>query len=382
MRVAVVHDWLTGNRGGEKVLAEILDFFPGAVVFTLFHFPGSVPASIEAHEIRTTFLQGLVSAGRDYRSLLPLFPVAAETWDLSGFDLVLSTSHCVAKNARAPSGAFHISYVHTPVRYLHDLFDAYFEGRSPLAKGAARLARAPLAAWDVRTAARPDALLANSAHVAGRIRRLWNRPSEVVPPPVDTGFYTYAPRAGRSEGLLVVSALVPYKRVSDAVVAAGLLGLPLTIAGKGPEEPRLRRLAGPSVRFAGSPPDEGLRDLYRSAEAVLMPGEEDFGIVPVEAQACGTPVVAFGRGGALETVWDGTTGVLYPQEGPEALADAVRRLRSLELDPAAAVAGADRFSRAAFRARFLRAADRALRASGRVAIARALPPATIEAGSP
>ena len=367
MKIAVVHDWLTGNRGGEKVLAEILDLFPGAVVFTLFHFPGSVPRSIEKHEIRTTFLQGLVSPGRDYRTLLPLFPVAAETWDLSGFDLVLSSSHCVAKNARAPSGAFHLSYVHTPVRYLHDLFEAYFEGRSPVVKAAARLVRSPLAAWDVRTAARPGALLANSAHVAGRIRRLWNRESEVVPPPVDTFFYAPATTTGSRKGLLVVSALVPYKRVADAVGAAAILGTPLTIAGKGPEEVRLRRLAGPSVRFAGSPPDEELRELYRSAEAVLMPGEEDFGIVPVEAQACGTPVVALGRGGAVETVADGKTGVLYPGEGPEALAAAVRRLRTLSLDPADAVAGVRRFSRAAFRARFLSA----------LAGARALPPATI-----
>ena len=224
----------------------------------------------------------------------------------------------------------------------------------------------------------PRRLLANSAHVAGRILRLWGREAEIVPPPVDTAFFTPLPGApGPRHGLLVVSALVPYKRVGDAVAAAALLGLPLTIAGKGPEEARLHRLAGRFVRFAPSPADEELRDLYRSAEAVLMPGEEDFGIVPVEALSCGTPVVALGRGGARETVSDGVTGVLYAEEGPEGLAAAVTRLRALSLDPAKAVASAGRFSRAAFRSRFLSAAAGALRRAGRTDSARALPPATI-----
>lgn len=371
MRVAVVHDWLTGNRGGEKVLAEILDLLPEATVFTLFHFAGSVPPSIERHPIRTTFLQGMTSPARNYRPLLPLFAPAAGTWDLSGFDLVVSTSHCVAKNARKAPGAFHLSYVHTPVRYLHDLFETYFEGSPRSVRAAARLVRAPLAAWDVRTARRPDALLANSANVARRIRRLWGRDAVVVAPPVDTLFYTPAPR--ERSGLLVVSALVPYKRVADAVAASAAAGFPLTIAGRGPQEALLRRQAGASVRFAGSPDDEGLRDLYRAAEAVLMPGEEDFGIVPVEAMACGTPVVALARGGALETVEDGVTGVLYPREGPEGLVEAVGRLLTLHLDPGSAVLSAARFSRAAFRDRFLAAAREALGRGGRRDLADALP---------
>jgi glycosyltransferase involved in cell wall biosynthesis len=354
VRVALVHDWLTGTRGGEKVLLELVRMFPDAPVFTLFHFPGSQHPDIEAREIRTTFLQNLVSPSRDYRPLLPLFFAAAETWDLSGFDLVISTSHCVAKNAKKDAGAFHLCYCHTPVRYLHDQFDAYFRGRPAPVVLAARLARVPLAAWDVATVPRVDAFLANSENVKGRIARLWRREAAVVPPPVDTEFYTPEPGLPR-RGLLIVSALAPYKRLDDAIEAANARKLPLTIAGFGPERPRLQAGAGETVVFADTPNDTMLRALYRSAEAVLMPGEEDFGIVPLEAQACGTPVIALGRGGALETVRDGETGVLMPEPGAPALLAALDRLRTLRLDPAAATANAARFSRESFRRGFRRA---------------------------
>ncbi len=357
-RVALVHDWLTGTRGGEKVLLELARMFPDAPIFTLFHFPGSQHPEIEAREIRTTFLQSLVSPRRNYRTLLPLFFAAAETWDLSGFDLVISTSHCVAKNAKKDPGAFHLCYCHTPVRYLHDQFDEYFRSRPALVVLAARFARAPLASWDVATVPRVDAFLANSANVKARIARLWRREAAVVPPPVDTDFYTPDPVRER-KGLLVVSALAPYKRLDDAIAAANLRRIPLTIAGFGPERRRLEALAGETVVFADTPNDAMLRELYRSAEAVLMPGEEDFGIVPLEAQACGTPVIALGRGGALETVRDGVTGVLTKEPGPEALLAALDRLRSLRFDPAVAAANAVRFSREAFHAGFRSALETA-----------------------
>ena len=361
--VALVHDWLTGTRGGEKVLLELVRMFPDAPVFTLFHFHGSQHPEIEAREIRTTFLQKVVSRKFDYRKLLPVFFAAAETWDLSGFDLVISTSHCVAKNAKKDPGAFHLCYCHTPVRYLHDQFDEYFRNRPAPIVFAARLARAPLRAWDVATVSRVDAFVANSANVRARIGRLWGREAEVVPPPVDTEFYTPGPPAAR-RGLLIVSALAPYKRLDDAVAAANARKLPLTIAGFGPERGRLAAQAGETVRFADTPNDDMLRQLYRTSEAVLMPGEEDFGIVPLEAQACGTPVVALGRGGALETVRDGETGVLVPVPGPEPLLGALDRLRALRLDPAAAVANAARFSRGAFRERFRQALDSARTRAG------------------
>jgi glycosyltransferase involved in cell wall biosynthesis len=356
--VALVHDWLTGTRGGEKVLLELARMFPDAPIFTLFHFPGSQHPEIEARDIRTTFLQKVVSPRFDYRRFLPLFFAAAETWDLSGFDLVISTSHCVAKNAKKDAGAFHLCYCHTPVRYLHDQFEEYFRGRPGSVLAAARLLRAPLRAWDVATVPRVDAFLANSANVKARIARLWGRDAEVVPPPVDTEFYSPGPGGGR-RGLLIVSALAPYKRLDDAILAANARNLPLTIAGFGPERRRLEALAGETVRFFDTPNDDMLRELYRSAEAVLMPGEEDFGIVPLEAQACGTPVIALGRGGAMETVRDGSTGVLMPEPGAASLLAALDRLRTLRLDPAASVANAARFSRASFRTGFQRALESA-----------------------
>jgi glycosyltransferase involved in cell wall biosynthesis len=351
MRVALVHDWLTGNRGGEKVLLELVRLFPGATLFTLFRFPGSVPEEIERLEIRTTFLQSLVSPERNYRHLLPLFPAAAEGWDLSGFDLVLSSSHCVAKNARKPAGAVHVCYCHTPVRDLHDQFDEYVRGRGLPFRLAARAIRAPLAAWDRATAGRADAFIANSLNVQERIGRLYRREAIVVHPPADTGFFTPAPR--ERHGFLIVSALAPYKRLDDAIAAANRAGFPLTIAGFGPEEGLLRSLARETVRFAGTPNDDELRELYRSAEAVLMPGEEDFGIVPVEAQACGTPVIALGRGGATETVRDGETGILYPRPGPEPLLEAIDRFGALRFNPDALARNAQRFSRDAFRGNLL-----------------------------
>jgi glycosyltransferase involved in cell wall biosynthesis len=352
VKVALVHDWLTGTRGGEKVLLELVRMFPGAPVFTLFHFPLSQAPEIEAAEIRTTFLQKLVSPRADYRKFLPLFFVAAETWNLSGFDLVISSSHCVAKSARKAQGAFHLCYCHTPVRYLHDQFDDYFRNRSMAARAAARLARGPLRAWDLSTVPRVDAFLANSENVKSRISRLWGRESAVVFPPVDTQFYTPPPPGTPRRGFLAVSALAPYKRLDDAIDAANARKLPLTIAGFGPERARLAVRAGETTRFLDTPNDEMLRDLYRASEAVLMPGEEDFGIVPLEAQACGTPVVALGLGGATETVLDGETGVLYAEPGAAGLLAALDRLRGLALDSAALPRNAARFSRDVFRARF------------------------------
>ena len=360
MKIALVHDWLTGTRGGEKVLLEFARLFPDATLFTLFRFPGTVPPEIEALPVRTTFVQRLVSPARDYRKLLPLFFPAAETWDLSGFDLVLSSSHCVAKNARKAAGAVHVCYCHTPVRYVHDQFDDYLRGRSGPFRVAASLLRARLRARDVAAAPRVDAFLANSENVRERIGRLYGRDAEVVFPPADSEFYVPGPPRER-RGFLIVSAFAPYKRLDDAVEAANRLRFPLTIAGAGPERARLARKAGETVRFAGTPPDETLRELYRSAEALLMPGEEDFGIVPVEAQACGTPVVALGRGGARETVEDGRTGVLYPVPGPDGLAGAIDRFRGLRFNEQEILRNAARFSRGRFRQRLWEALDSALR---------------------
>ncbi|MDE3154916.1 MAG: glycosyltransferase, partial [Acidobacteriota bacterium] len=294
-RIALVHDWLTGMRGGEKVLEVLCERYPAAELFTLLHVPGSVSATIERRPLHTSFVQHLPGAARHYRSYLPIFPLAIQQFDFTGFDLVISVSHCVAKSAIAPPGVRHLCYCLTPMRYAWDQFDAYFGpdrvGRLPSA--ALKRVMNRLAQWDRDTAGRADRYVAISQYVARRIDRYYNREASVIYPPVDTRFYHPAPEA--PEGYcLMVSALVPYKRLDLAIDACRLAGLPLRIVGQGPERARLERLAGPGVEFLGVQTDEAIRTLYRRAAVVMLPGEEDFGIVPLEAQACGRPVVALG----------------------------------------------------------------------------------------
>lgn len=359
-RVALVHDWLTGMRGGEKVLDLLCNLLPHADVFTLVHVRGSVSATIEAHRIRTAFVSRLPGAPRWYRHFLPLLPTAVEQFDLDGYDLVVSTSHCAVKAAIHPGRARHLCYCFTPMRYAWDQFETYFgPDRLGVASRLVRPIMRRLARWDAATAHRPDRYLAISQHVAARIRRYYNRPSAVVYPPVDTAFFTPGEPASRS-GCLVVSALVPYKRVDVAIEACRLAGERLRIVGAGPEEGRLRRLAGPEVEFLGWRSDEEVRALYRSARVVLLPGEEDFGIVPVEAMACGTPVVALGRGGACETVRDGVTGRLVARPEPAAFAAALGAVPATP--PERVRAHVESFSRERFAAEFLAAADALLTA--------------------
>ena len=344
-RVVLVHDWLTGMRGGEKVLESLCRILPGADLLTLFHVKGSVSPLIEARRIRTSLLNWIPGATRRYRHLLPLFPAVIEWFDLDEADIVISTSHCAAK-AVVPTGrARHICYCHSPMRYAWDQFDAYF--------GAARVGRwrhaalrpvmAGLARWDRATAPRVDHFVANSRFVAARIARYYNRHAAVVYPPVDTAFFT--PGAEVSEPyFLVVAALVPYKRVEIAMAAAERARVRLVVIGTGPDEARLRARAGPSVEFRGAVDEPALREAYRGATAVLLTNEEDFGIVPVEAMACGRPVIALGRGGACETVEPGVTGVLVGDPSPDAFAAAMTDVTRRPFDPAAIRARAERFS--------------------------------------
>lgn len=348
-RVVLVHDWLTGMRGGEKVLESLCRLLPDADLLTLVHQPGSVSATIASRRIRSSWVQQLPWPAKLYRHYLPLYPTAIEHFDLDEVDVVISTSHCAVK-AVVPTGrALHICYSHSPMRYAWDQFDAYF-GEARLGRwgyAAARQVLAPIARWDRDTAPRVDRFLANSAHVAGRIARYYNRRATVLHPPVDTGFFT--PGADGPGGyFLVVSALVPYKRIDTAIRAAALLGAPLKIIGTGPDAERLHALAGPDVEFLGHVDDLTLRTLYRGARAALLPGEEDFGISPVEAQACGRPVVALGRGGALETVEHGVSGLLVDDESPAAFAEAMSQVERLPLTQREWQARAAAFSIEAF----------------------------------
>ena len=358
-RVAIVHDWLTGMRGGEKVLDALCGLYPHAHVFTLVHAPGTVPASIERHPIHRSPLSRLPGARRIYRHLLPVFPVAVELFDLDSYDLVISSSHCAVKSVVPTGQARHLCYCHTPMRYAWDQFEAYF-GAARIGHWPSRLMRPVmdrLALWDAATAGRVDRYVANSQYVARRIARYYNRSAEVVYPPVDTDFYCPG-EAPPAHGLLVVSALVPYKRIDLAIEASRRLSLPLVVVGQGPDAERLRRLGGPDVTWCGSVSDEEIRRLYRQSRAVLLPGVEDFGIVPVEAQACGRPVVALARGGALETVVDGVTGALVSEATVEAFADGVRQVLNHRLDETAIRRHAERFGRE----RFMRQIDAAVEA--------------------
>jgi glycosyltransferase involved in cell wall biosynthesis len=348
-----VHDWLTGMRGGEKVLEVLCETYPDADLLTLFHVRGSVSPAIERMRPRTSFLQNVPGIRRYYRYCLPLFPAAIEQFDLDQYDLIISTSHCAAKSVVKTGRARHLCYCFTPMRYAWDQFDAYF-GEDRVGKLKSRLLRPVLRAlsrWDAATAGRVDRYVAISQHVASRIRRYYNREAGVIYPPVDTDFYAPDESVAPENFLLIVSALVPYKRIDLAIEASRLSGTPLRIVGDGPERGALAaRVAatGADVTFLGAVSDEEIRDLYRRASAVLLPGEEDFGIAPVEAQACGTPVIALGRGGALETVVDGVTGLLVAEPTGEAFAEAIKRAAQLPFDRAAIRAHAVTFDRAVF----------------------------------
>ena len=356
-RVALVHDWLTGMRGGEKVLEAIAELYPDAAIYTLLHVRGSVSPLLERRPGRRSFVQRLPGARRHYRSYLPLFPTAIEQFDFDGVDLVISTSHCAAKSVVVPGRARHICYCHSPMRYAWDQFDSYF-GPAQVGATRSRLLRpvlARLARWDRDTAGRVHRYVANSHYVAGRIGRYYNRRSTVVYPPVDTEFYTPEPARRPEPFFLAVSALVPYKRLDVAIRAVARIGGALTIVGRGPEEPRLRRLAestGAHVDFAGWLDDDEIRARYRRARAVIMPGVEDFGMVPVEAQACGRPVVALAEGGALESVVDGVTGLLVREPTVEAFAGALEHAASRDFDSAAIRRHAEAFGKARFKQQF------------------------------
>lgn len=364
MRVALVHDWLTGMRGGEKVLLSLLRLFPDATIHTLLHVKGSVSPEIEARPIRTSFVQHLPGVVRHYRHYLPLFPAAIGSLDLAGYDLVISASHCVAKGAKRAPGAVHICYCFTPMRYVWDRYDDYFGPgrlRAPARWVVPHVAEA-LRAWDVATASRVDHFVADSRYVAGRIRRYYGRESEVILPPVDTELFTPGPeRAGTYD--LIVSALAPYKRIELALDAYRGTGRSLRIVGTGPEAGRLRALAPPEAEFLGWVDDLALRDLYRGCRAVVMPGVEDFGIVPLEAMACGRPAVVFAEGGGAETVVHGETGALFHEPRAEALKAAIDSLQRMSFNTLALRARAEAHSRTAFESRFRAFVERVLAGS-------------------
>ena len=370
LRVALVHDWLTGMRGGEKCLEVLCRAFPDATLYTLIHRRGATSPAIEAMDIRPSPLQRIPGVARHYRHLLPAMPLAARAWKPRGVDLVVSLSHCVAKAVRPPAGVPHVCYCFTPMRYAWQGRDAYLQSWAdrPVRRAVAGAMLDRLRAWDRATAARVDHFVAISETVAARVAACYGRPSRVIRPPVDAEFYAPAPGpADREDAYLCVSALVPYKRIDQAIAACTASGRRLVVIGEGPERARLQRLAGPTVRFLGWQPDEVIRAHYRRCRALLFPGEEDFGIVPIEALACGTPVIALGRGGVAETV-DDRVGRTYPDPTAEGLRAALDAWEAAGTphDPGLARRRAEALALPLFRDRLLGLLAEVVAAPGRI----------------
>jgi glycosyltransferase involved in cell wall biosynthesis len=338
VKVALIHDYLTEMGGAERVVLALTRMFPDAPLYTSVYDAEACPEFADS-DVRTTFMQRLTRRKGVSKALFPLFPAAFRRLDLGGFDLVVSSSSGFAHHVRAPDGARHVCYCHNPPRFLWQPED-YFRGRLVtrrlLGPALARLRR-----LDLEAARRVDEYVANSATVAARIRTTYGREAEVIHPPVDTGSFEIThERSGR---FLVVSRLLAYKRIELAVEAATRFDLPLDVIGDGPDRRRLERLAGPSVRFLGRCPDDVVRHALSRCIALVLPGAEDFGLTPVEAQASGRPVVAFAAAGALETVRDGITGFLFHESRARSLAAAMARASAFALPAEQLRAWSERF---------------------------------------
>ena len=336
MKVALVHDWLTGMRGGEKCLEVFCDIFSDAHLYTLICKKNILPPSLKKTDIRTSNLQIFPFVDKYYRYFLPIMPTAIEQFELKGYDLILSSSHCVAKGIKTDNNSLHICYCHTPMRYIWDLSSQYFSktNAGPVTRFIFPFVKKYLQNWDVKTSEKVDYFIANSKNVSERIKRIYNRNSVVIYPPVNTNFFEISDSV--DDYYLVVSAFAPYKRIDLAIKAFNRLGYPLKIIGSGQCEKQLRKIAGPNIEFLGDIKKEGIKHYYSKCKAFIFPGEEDFGITPIEAMASGRPVIAFGKGGALETVIPLTnennspTGLFFEKQTADALVEAVQQFEKIE----------------------------------------------------
>ncbi len=351
MNLAIIHEWLANMGGSEKVVLAFKEIFPEAPVYTTVYNPDKVDPAFQNMDIRTSFVQRLPFGRTKYQSYLPLMPTAVEQFDLSEYDVVLSSSHAVAKGVVTGTGTLHITYCHTPMRYAWDYYHEYLHGPGV---GGFKRKLIPwlmnyLRLWDRLSADRVDYFIANSYNVARRIKKHYRREAEVIYPPVDTSYFT--PSNENEDYFFIVSRLIPYKKIDLAVEAFNRLGLPLKIAGDGPERARLQAMARSNIEFLGRIPDQEMKKRYAACRAFIFPGEEDFGITPVEAQAAGRPVLAYGAGGCLESVIPGLTGEFFLPQTAEALAQAVREFDAGKYDQDTIRRHAQRFDREQFKQR-------------------------------
>jgi glycosyltransferase involved in cell wall biosynthesis len=345
-KVVLSHDWLIGMRGGERVIEILCNMFPDARIYTLLHNPEAISSTINAHDIHTSWLQKIAPVRKNHRYFLPLYPNAIEQLKISDADLVISTSHCVAKGILPPAGAVHICYCFTPMRYAWTFYEEYF-GNSPVKAILAKPVLAAMRRWDRKASKRVDQFVAISKHVQTRIKNFYDRNSEIVYPPVDTLKYT---PDGKTEDFdLIVSAMVPYKRLDLAVRAYNRSGYPLKIVGTGSDAVSLKAMAKNNIEFLDWQTDKRILELYRSCRMLIFPGEEDFGIVPLEAQACGRPVVAYGKGGALETIKEGVSGIFFREQTEQSLLDAIEKCAGTSWNQELIRANAEEFNIANFR---------------------------------
>ena len=356
MKIALVHDWLTALAGAEKVLEAIYELYPSPI-YTLIKDEEKLKGSIfEEADIRTSFIQKLPKAIDKYRNYLLLFPLAIEQFDLSNYDIIISSSHAVAKGVLTNSNQLHICYCHTPIRYVWDLYHKYLEetGLSRGIKGLlAKFVLHYIRIWDFTTINRVDYFVANSKYVARRIKKIYGRKSTVIYPPVDVDkFEVYTQKR---DFYLTVSRMVPYKKIDLIVEAFSKMpDKKLIVIGDGPEFERIRKNATKNVEILGYQPFEVLKEYMKTAKAFIFVAEEDFGIVPVEAQACGTPVIAYGKGGVTESVINGETGIFFEEQTANALVEAIKKFEKLEdkFDPLKIRRNAERFSKDRFKREF------------------------------
>lgn len=357
-KVAVVHDWLTGLRGGEKVLDSILKIYPDADLFTLIYNPGTLNHRIENRTIYTAFTNRLPFKSTKYRWFLPLFPTAIETFSFKGYDLIISSSHCVAKGIIPPPDSLHITYIHSPMRYVWDMYYDYFPKQKGIVFFLRQFISNYLRTWDVSSSARVDSFLCNSQYVGKRILKYYRRQSQVIYPPCLPEGFTFPKPQPKEDYYLIVSAFAPYKRIDLAIEAFRKNKKKLVIIGGGQEEGKIRKNLPKNITLIKNIPREEVIGFFQKARAFVFPGLEDFGIAPVEAQAYGTPVIAYGKGGALESIIEGKTGVFFYEQTPEALNQAIESFEKMKFQAQDLYKSASRFTEENFINQFQKVVDK------------------------